>query len=198
MLSFTQATVLRKNRNQRWCFHLWEGKFRYHSKSLAVPPVSQPAVCRCICWVEEEVWWQKNLFFRIFWERERSVYVSILGWPACTNLPELHSGSTAWLSAVPHLLLPASLAPAGELGLLWHTTTWSWFLYSSSRNVNSNIMAIPFPLHRHCAHNTQLTLALGMSLTLWVLLMYPPVYLSLTSATDKRAGFPHESPGRGT
>lgn len=46
-------------------------------------------------------------------------------------------------------------------------------------------MAISFPFHRHRAHYTQLTLALGMSLTLRGLLMYPSAYLCLTSATDK-------------
>lgn len=122
----------------------------------------------------------------------------ILGWPAHTNLLVLNSGTSAWLSAVSYLLLPASLAPPGALALLWHTKIWSWFPYSSSRNVNSNIVAIPFPLHMYHAHYTQLTLALGMSLTLWGLLMYPPVYLCLTSATDKRGGFTHESRDRGT
>lgn len=66
------------------------------------------------------------------------------------------------------------------------------------QNVNSNILAIPFPLHRHSAHRTQPTLTLGRSLTLWGLLMYPPVYLRLARATDVWGGFTHESLGRDT
>lgn len=66
------------------------------------------------------------------------------------------------------------------------------------QNVNSDILAMPFPLHRHSAHHTQLMLTLGRSLTLWGLLMYPPVYLRLACATDVWGGFTHEPLGRDT
>lgn len=66
------------------------------------------------------------------------------------------------------------------------------------QKVNSDILAMPFPLHRHSAHHTQLMLTLGRSLTLWGLLMYPPVYLRLACATDVWGGFTHEPLGRDT
>lgn len=56
------------------------------------------------------------------------------------------------------------------------------------QNVNSSILAILF---QYSAHRTQLTLTLGRSLTLWGLLMYPPVYLRLAHATEVWEGFTH-------